>query len=1139
MTDPISQQQLITGGGKADPVYIDDVFNPYLWVGSGAGSADYDFQPSGIQFNNNNKGESVEFHYGVGGSGGDYLLTPSSSDYSVGTGDYTLEYWMYTSFSATHQIVDARMNGESYSTNWCTYTNTSNQHILFITGADRITNNTTLNDNTWYHIAIVRDSGLHKMFIDGVQQTQTFNDSQNFPSTQLTIGSNGTNRSSSSFDGHLSNVRFVKGTAVYTSNFTPPTENLTNITNTKLLCCQSSVSAIITTVGTVTRPGNINDTQATTFGPFTGEDAEGGMVWIKNRETAVNHALADSVRGSTNYLIPNEDSPSTADGAIVPLMSFGGFSVGNNSAVNEVNKKIVSWSFGKKKNFFDIVTWNGNATNRTIAHNLGSVPGCIFVKRTDVSANWMVYHRKLNDGVNPANYQLHLNTNAVEAAAPTVFNNTEPTATEFSVGTHYDVNGNGGTFVAYLFAHDQASFGENSNQSIIACDNYTGNGSGGELGPDINIGWQPQWVMIKPVDQNATNSWLIYDTMRGIGEDPANDFYLQANTNGDEQRAENFLEVSSTGFKLTDGTGTATNQNGTKYIYIAIRGRDGLVCKPPLLGSDVFSVNVGSGAGTNQGFPGWYSGFPVDMGIWRRYQSNEGWHLFPRLFNGYYLRTNTNSSRNSYGTMARQDSNIGWGETSSWDSAYMAWMWKRYAGFDMIPYLGDGNAGRTLSHSMGTVPEMIWVKNAHGASDWAVYHVGANDGTTPQNYSLRLDHDGANTTNSTYWNDTAPTKTQITLGTSGNVNGNGDDYIAMVFSSVEGMSKCGYYSGSTSDTTVDLGFTPRFLIIKSANSTGDWLVFDYYRGLASDTAGFGESSFTTHGSHTWTAPAGVTSVHVVAVGGGGCGNLYQNGYNTGGGGGGLGWKNNITVTPGNSYTVVVGQGGQRSYQGGPGNNGGDSYFINTSTVKGGGGYGANPNNAGGGNYTGDGGGNGGRGCNITNKNPVGGIVGSGGGAGGYSGNGGDGGANANGSPSDGQAGNGGGGAGGGASGGSYGAGGGVGIFGEGASGPAGGVGSTGQGHPGSGGVGQTYGGGGEYWQPGGDGAVRIMWGTGRAFPSTNAALDGADPYMPLNLDTKQTDASVIKTVGTSSITLAGNQSLTNAQNTKYIYYAHA
>ena len=143
---------------------------------------------------------------------------------------------------------------------------------------------------------------------------------------------------------------------------------------------------------------------------------------------------------------------------------------------------------------------------------------------------------------------------------------------------------------------------------------------------------------------------------------------------------------------------------------------------------------------------------------------------------------------------------------------------------------------------------MIWVKNAHGSSDWAVYHMGANEGTTPQNYSLRLDHDGGNTTSSTYWNDTAPTKTQITLGTSGNVNGNGDDYLACLFSSVEGMSKCGYYSGSTSDTTVDLGFTPRFLMIKRADDTGDWLVFDYYRGLASDTAGYGEAAFTTYGT---------------------------------------------------------------------------------------------------------------------------------------------------------------------------------------------------------------------------------------------------------------------------------------------------
>ena len=108
----------------------------------------------------------------------------------------------------------------------------------------------------------------------------------------------------------------------------------------------------------------------------------------------------------------------------------------------------------------------------------------------------------------------------------------------------------------------------------------------------------------------------------------------------------------------------------------------------------------------------------------------------------------------------------------------------------------------------------------------------------------------------------------------------------------------------------------------------------------------GQVAYTTPGTYSWTAPAGVTSVSVVAIGGGGGFSQISASLSPytghGGGGGGLGWKNNIAVTPGQSYTVVVGAAG-----GNPagtnmslasnGTNGGDSYFINATTVKGGGG----------------------------------------------------------------------------------------------------------------------------------------------------------------------------------------------------------
>lgn len=280
-------------------------------------------------------------------------------------------------------------------------------------------------------------------------------------------------------------------------------------------------------------------------------------------------------------------------------------------------------------------------------------------------------------------------------------------------------------------------------------------------------------------------------------------------------------------------------------------------------------------------------------------------------------------------------------------------------------------------------------------------------------------------------------------------------------------------------------------------------VFQNQRSFAAPP---GQQAYTTAGTYSWVAPAGVTKVSAVTVGAGGA-SAYG-----GGTGGGLGYKNNYTVSPGCSYTVVVGAGAPADLVT-PGTNvaGGDSYFISGATVKGEGG-GAPQLGAPAASYVGDGGGNGGTSTSGTK---------AGSGAGGYSGNGGNGG----GGYSSGCAGTGGAGGGGGMS---YatvccfgtasfmtGAGGGVGILGQGSSGSGGfgsfGAASAGGGGGGSGGssggttgrtsppgAGGSYGGGAGQLQfncggschsgAAGGGAVRIIWpGCARSFPSTRTA----------------------------------------------------
>lgn len=225
------------------------------------------------------------------------------------------------------------------------------------------------------------------------------------------------------------------------------------------------------------------------------------------------------------------------------------------------------------------------------------------------------------------------------------------------------------------------------------------------------------------------------------------------------------------------------------------------------------------------------------------------------------------------------------------------------------------------------------------------------------------------------------------------------------------------------------------------------------------------AAYTSGGTYSWVAPTGVTSVAVVVVGSGG----YNGSGTQGAGGGALAYKNAITVTPGNSYTVVVGASNTGTTQ--------STFTAGATTVRAnGGGNGSDPAAGAGGtracSYDGGGnGGNGGVNC----------CYGGGGGAGGYSGNGGAGG-NSSGS--------GGSGSGGRSGGGNPTGGGGVGLYGQGASGASFGAGGSG-GSSTSGRSGANYGGGSSHsGGAGGSGAVRIVWcisglrGT-PSFPSTN------------------------------------------------------
>jgi hypothetical protein len=362
-------------------------------------------------------------------------------------------------------------------------------------------------------------------------------------------------------------------------------------------------------------------------------------------------------------------------------------------------------------------------------------------------------------------------------------------------------------------------FGESGSENVIKTGSYVGSGS---AGLEVNLGFEPQWVMWKRT--SGTSNWYMVDSMRGIvtgGDDP----YLAANENSGEGGGYNPIEVTPTGFKLTT-TGSWVNNSGEDYIFMAIRRPDGYVGKPVELGTDVFGLTTGAGSTSR---PSFVPNFPVAFNIFRKPGENgQNWQTSARLIGPRVLYTNTSDAEGAHGDYV-WDSNVGVFKDAGSD--YQAWSWKRHAGFDVVCFKGNETAGHQISHSMNAAPEMMWLKPRAAGDGWNVYHKGLNGGTNPQNYAIMLNTDAAERDINTTWNDTAPTATHFTLGNSADTNRSNSPMLALLFSSVDGISKCGFYDGSSSDQAISLGFQPRFLIIKivSGGAT-DWMVYDTTRG---------------------------------------------------------------------------------------------------------------------------------------------------------------------------------------------------------------------------------------------------------------------------------------------------------------------
>ena len=302
---------------------------------------------------------------------------------------------------------------------------------------------------------------------------------------------------------------------------------------------------------------------------ITGVGFAPDWVWIRDRDQAYSHNLYDTVRGANKILFSDttaqEDTSTTNR-----LTSFNsdGFTLGSGNAVNKNTHSHVSWNWlganGTASNSdgsitstvsanttagFSIVSYTGTGSASTVGHGLSSTPQVYIIKNRTNARNWQSYHEPLGNQA-----YLRLNTTGSASTGASIWNNTSPTSSVFSIGTSSfnAVNSSGDNYIAYCFAEKKgfSKFGS-----------YTGNGNAD--GTFVYTGFKPAWFLVK--NTSISRDWQIFDNKR-LGYNVDNN-YLFANLSDAEGTADR-VDLLSSGVKWRTSANTY-NASGNNYIFMA------------------------------------------------------------------------------------------------------------------------------------------------------------------------------------------------------------------------------------------------------------------------------------------------------------------------------------------------------------------------------------------------------------------------------------------------------------------------------------------------------------------------------------------------------------------------------------------
>ena len=273
--------------------------------------------------------------------------------------------------------------------------------------------------------------------------------------------------------------------------------------------------------------GNLNFNGTGSSNAKTGFGFAPDFVFAKVRNHTFDWNAYDKVRGATKLIRPNKTNAENTENGVTSFDSDG-------------------YTFNATAGF-SIIAYTGTGSAATIPHGLGVAPQAIWVKNRDDAEDWVCYFE--NDG---AGYYQSLNSASNRTANSGMWNDTAPTTSVFSVGTHNSVNSNGDDYVAYCFAPVQG---------YCRIGRYRGNTSSN--GAFIYTGFRPQTIIIK--EQSSSKNWFYWVDKR-LGYNGGNRG-MSPNLSNAEQSSDH-VDLLSNGFKFRDGD-TNFNAAGNEYNYMA------------------------------------------------------------------------------------------------------------------------------------------------------------------------------------------------------------------------------------------------------------------------------------------------------------------------------------------------------------------------------------------------------------------------------------------------------------------------------------------------------------------------------------------------------------------------------------------